>query len=275
MKFAMNFRYDNYLQSDIDEIILNWKGTERQLVSLPQFIKVNHLHDITISIPTSDSLTPVEVDLISSLCKQYPNFKVRFDKLSREDLLTIEEKEIRFYINKMCGDPQMVQAMLMLGVTDIYISGCLAFNLERVHKAVSFLDEEDNYIHTVNIRVIPNLVQTVEGLPDYKGFFLRPEELEYYSQWIDVFELYTPIEDDKTPAVTLRAYKFDKSWYGDLTEIIFGLQTTIDGKRLSKVWGESRANCNKRCYLGSNCRICDLFIEQIKYLEELDIISGG
>ena len=34
-KFAMNFRYDNYHQSDVDEIILNWKGTERQLQALP------------------------------------------------------------------------------------------------------------------------------------------------------------------------------------------------------------------------------------------------
>ena len=34
-KFAMNFRYDNYHQSDVDEIILNWKGTERQLYALP------------------------------------------------------------------------------------------------------------------------------------------------------------------------------------------------------------------------------------------------
>ena len=232
---------------------------------------MNSQHDFHISIEKDHNLSTAEWGLLSSLCKEYPTFKVRFDEISREELDNIYKYNIQFYLRRVCGDHDMVQALLRMGVSDIYIGGVAGFNINNIVKSVTYLNDEGEYEKLVTLRCIPNRVQTVEGLPDIKGFFIRPEDIQLYTNLgIDVFEL----DSTDAPAVTLRAYKHDKCWYGDLSEIIYGLNTELDSKRLSYMWGNIRANCNKRCFLGARCQICDLFLEQTKQLAELGIVAA-
>ena len=278
MKFAMPFNYNNYNQSDVDQIILKWDNTEKQLENLPKFLQQNiEQHDITLAVPSKDSFTSVELTLMSELCQKYDNFKVRFDALTQEELQIIYQNNIRFFLNKYCGCLDEYAAVRQMGVSDVYVSGELAFNMEKVSLGLLHKNEEGYYRSPV-IRVVPNLVQTAEGLPDYKGFFIRPEDIEYYSNYVDVFELYIHKDDNLTPAALLRAYKQEQTWFGDLSELILGLDTPIDNKRLSDDWGKIRSRCCKRCELYSNCNCCGLLIDQtslISQYKEDDQERGG
>jgi hypothetical protein len=91
----------------------------------------------------------------------------------------------------------------------------------------------------------------------YLDGFIRPEETQMYSEYIDVFEL-SPFIDDKEGLDTLyRIYAEDKMWKGDLRLIIKGIFTKLDGGTLMKrQWSKYRVDCRRNCMKGHSCRIC-------------------
>lgn len=135
-----------------------------------------------------------------------------------------------------------------------------------------FLDKVSKILHEKNIkvRVFPNICQSsFPDTPSIKTFFIRPEDISIYSDFVDVFELIT---DEDRQSVIYKVYKQEK-WFGKISEIIPSFHDDLDSKYLMDSFGLIRSVCGKRCmYKPGRCRICDRFSELADTFKENKIM---
>ena len=122
----------------------------------------------------------------------------------------------------------------------------------------------------VRIRIYPNVAQSQwKDTPDFKKFWIRPEDIHLYDGIVDVCEFFG---EPKHIPILLKIYKEDKKWLGALKDLIIGLHTTIDNRLINfEFFGEGRINCGKKCLKGNACRRCDRVVELAKTLEKVNL----
>ena len=104
---------------------------------------------------------------------------------------------------------------------------------------------------------------------DIKKFWIRPEDVEVYGQYIDTIEFFgTP----QQVGVLLKVYKEDKKWFGQLKEIIFGLKSDLDSRYIVPRFAEQRVSCKKECLKGGKCRICERVVDLSHSLKDANLI---
>lgn len=129
----------------------------------------------------------------------------------------------------------------------------LTFDLKRAKEKVG----------NIILRTVPNYaydsyIQRDNGL---KGFYIRPEDIEYYNQWIDVCEFRLLGQDYLTKEeALLHIYKDNKMWPGNLNLLITNFHLDVDNRGLPDAFAKIRANCRQRCESGGNCHFCETSI---------------
>lgn len=178
----------------------------------------------------------------------------------------LKEKNLPFFVGDKLWFADTFDKLIFFcnsGVTDVYITGELCFNLDKVKKIV------DKY--NVKIRVMPNIVQhsgfyTAPHMNSMTGFWIRPNDLNLYEDYIDVIEFYG---DSKKQEVLYEIYFEDKNYYGNLGFVVEGL-TSIRNENMSSKFTEFRLNCGKKCQLDI-CHKCDRFKIASDLLEENEL----
>jgi hypothetical protein len=125
----------------------------------------------------------------------------------------------------------------------------------------------------VNIRMYPNVAQapticeafSPEG-EDIKKFFIRPEDLDQYEDYVDVIEFFGPLDKQD---VLMDIYK-DGYWMGGLDELIIGFKDKINCMNLMPDFGFYRLACGHRCDL-EKCNYCDISKSLAAELKAKDI----
>lgn len=177
-------------------------------------------------------------------------------------MLRAEYYEIpHFFINPITTIDQL-NGMLKYKPTDMYICEELGFSLDKV----STLLHNNN----IKVRVFPNICQSsFSETPSIKTFFIRPEDIDIYSIFVDVFEL---ISDKERQEILFKVYK-QEQWFGKIQEIIPTFKGELDSKYLLNTFGVIRSRCGKRCmYKPESCSICDRFIELSDTFKENKIV---
>jgi hypothetical protein len=136
--------------------------------------------------------------------------------------------------------------LLKYNPTDMYICEELGFSLDKVSKIL-----HDN---NIKVRVFPNICQSsFPETPSIKTFFVRPEDIDFYSTFVDVFEL---ISDEERQPILYKIYKQGK-WFGKIQEIIPTFKGKLDSRYILNTFGVVRSKCGKRCmYVPGSCSIC-------------------
>lgn len=144
----------------------------------------------------------------------------------------------------------------------MYICEELGFSIEQVSKIL-----HDN---NVKVRVYPNICQSsFSSTPSLKTFFIRPEDIIFYSIFVDVFELVT---DQDRQSIIYKIYKQGK-WFGDLKEIIPSFKDDLDNRYILNPFGFIRAKCKKKCmYAPGSCTICEKFLDLGDTLKKNNIV---
>lgn len=208
-------------------------------------------------------------EVLKGIKEKYPVVKIALLVSLDIPKLTEEVAEL-----KMCGIdvfpatvPQSWTTFLSYidrGFSDIYIGDELGFDLINVYS----IAKENK----VKIRVIPNYAFSLwSNIPQVKKFFIRPEDIDFYSPFIDVLEMLG--SQKSNPAIEsllYKTYKKDKKWFGgSLDEIIIDLELPVlDGRYVHKDFSEKRIQCQRRCLKGGKCRICDKIIDLAKTLKD-------
>ena len=122
----------------------------------------------------------------------------------------------------------------------------------------------------MRIRVFPNVAQcSTEYTNDLKKFFIRPEDLENYEPYVDVYEFYG---DSNKLLTYYQIYKYDKKWFGPLKDLIIGFNDEIDNKYIIPRFPERRIKCGKKCLKGVSCSMCETIEQLSKTLEDAKMI---
>jgi hypothetical protein len=179
----------------------------------------------------------------------------------------LHETGLPHYYKELITDWDKFNGFLSLDVTDIFIAENLAFSVKFASSAAKKNGKA--------LRSFCNICETSwNKTPSLKTFFIRPEDIDLYNEYIDTFEFYT----DSISAARLNAlyeiYTKDKYWFGKLSELITGYVGEEDSRFIIPRFGTVRLNCEKRCMKGvqPTCKICDRIIELSKTLKDKEIM---
>lgn len=173
----------------------------------------------------------------------------------------LRESGIPFFFDYRANTWESFDALIQLGVSDIYVSEALGFELSKLGPVA--------HAAGISIRVFANVCQTIlPWIDSLKSFFIRPEGVPSYEPYVDVIEFYG---DTNVQDVMYKAYALDKQWFGPLKEIIIGLDSEIESPRLMRAFEVMRVRCGKKCLKGIKCNMCNEIAELSCTLKEKNL----
>ena len=268
MKFCIPFFTNfNYLDT-IDEIVIKYKPKD---TSLLEFLSGRRSQRVIIDIkPDEETLKNFEeniedrVKFFSALQKQNPeiNFVLRIP-VNKEIYTPLTDAEVPFFFDTFVKDWDTLYGLMKLHPTDMYITENLGFELDKVAEIL--------HNHNIKVRVFPNVAQSSwSQTPALKKFFIRPEDVEIYSEYVDIMELWGELSHIN---IYYKIYAIDKKWFGELSECIIGFNDKeFDSRHILPMFAEKRIKCGKKCFKGSKCQVCNYIQNLSKTLKDKGLI---
>lgn len=197
----------------------------------------------------ADDFSESEIKKLIAIRKTYPqyDFAVALNRYYPPLLEQLQAADLKYYVAAPCLEWETLHALLSFGVSDVNVSGPLAFELTKVKTALLFADQK------VQIRVTPNMiVKTLPETPDLIGFFIRPEDVEVYEGFVDIMEF----EGLELQDTFYSIYAENKRFIGNLNQCIYNFKEPVDNKGLIPLFGERRRDCGRQCLQGGRCKRC-------------------
>lgn len=257
------FTKDFIHNDEVSQFTVKYNSDTDDFMNLVKFISSypNHRINIELIAPNEDAF------LLSALMKFHHNVYFLLNSAYVEKVDEFTAAGLKFFFDLPATNWDILHSLVKSGVSDVYVSGDLGFCMNQVKRVC---DDND-----VQIRLMLGLAQQADpmGTSDsLVSFYIRPEDVDMYAEYADVFELFLTDRHPSVMPVLYSIFVTDKLWFGDLSEIIVGLETSLDSRTLLETFGLYRLNCKKRCYKGSNCEICYRERELSLIMLEKDIL---
>ena len=256
MKYSIRYYKGCPILEEVDEIIIKYNEKDPEIIKFVQKWK----EDQRIILDISDLSNEEIVDNLSLFTTCNTLHNIAFLLFKDQDYVSLAEANLDFFFFDTidCLDELIFQTNL--GVSDIYIEGELGFYLKTIY---------DVYGDSFNIRVIPNTSESFSNSYDekFKNFFIRPEDMEIYSEYVDIIEFAGSLT---IQPVLYKIYK-EGHWNGDLSILIQGLRKHINNLYIIPLFGTTRLNCKKRCAF-DKCHVCDRIQDTAKILQEENLM---
>lgn len=258
MKFSVmktdSFEYYN----EVDEVIFLYYGTEDLYGQISNTL--TREEQVANIRPSSSE---VDKDIFFGLLDKINNefnvlVSINFN-YQREYADILKEKNIPFMFYNLAKDFSTVKAMQMAGASEVCIVEDLCFSLDKI---------QDFRKEGLKIRMYPDVAQVASGcsnLPVLTNFWVRPEDVELYAQYVDTFEIW----HDKNLSTIFKIYK-QGQWKGDIREIITDYRDSLENTSIAPYFGQSRISCGKACLHG-RCNVCFRIQELAERFNEADI----
>lgn len=261
MKFSMPFNLYSRYSYKVDQLIINY---HKDLKALDGFLEDHKNQRIILAFNSNNQIDKNLLTIISNYIPVHSNLCVRIPTYDQAIVDQLQELKIPFFTNDYVASWDELYTALHRPVTDIYVVEELGFVLDKVAAAA--------HSKNIKVRVFPNVAQSRSEIPAIKRFFIRPEDLSFYEPYVDVYEFYTADAKINTD-VFYEIYSQDQKWFGDLNEIIIGLKTSFDSRCILNEFGKQRTTCDRTCFKGGHCQICDRIYEVSKLLKEADLMT--
>ena len=253
MKYAIKFYRGCRVLDKADEIIIKYDYTEPDLVRYAETIPERQRLIVNITDLPADQ-EEGSLAILDAARRAHKNFAV-LCSYEQHILVDLDLSNIPYFFIERATTFDDFAGMIKYRIKDIYIANELGFFLDKISK----ICKEQH----IQVRVNPNAVQTssyfsTEGV---KQFFIRPDDTEFYEQYVDVFEFAGELTQQP---VYYEIYR-DGRWLGDLDEIIIGLSSSINNMAILPVF-HNRASCEKRCTFGK-CDLCSRVVETSREIE--------
>lgn len=257
MKYAINYYRECPILDAADEIIIQYKKKDAELIHFVQKYKESQRIIANAAMLDFETLSE-NLEIFNAAHEAHPAFTVLISIKNLSFSESLKNYEIPFFFIEGATCLDDVNDFIEAGVSDIYIQNELGFNI----KQISYFCQEKN----VQVRVYPNVAQNKDNIPTRNSltdFFIRPEAVPLYEPFVDVMEFYGAI--DRQP-VLYRIYK-DEKWLGDLSDLILELGVQIDNRTIVPYFDALRINCRKECTLGK-CNACKSIEKMSNVLKE-------
>lgn len=257
MIFCLNYYPHQKYIEQAEELKIKYRPSDKTLQAFLQ-----KYQDKSIIITVSDSFGDVDLKLFKGLREKYKNFKLVINYYNKELIKMVKEAEIPFFFKNFATTADQMAAYSTYCPTDMYICEELGFHLDKISETLHSLN--------IKIRVLPNICQSnYSEIPSIKTFFIRPEDIIYYRDYVDVLE---PVSDKMRQETIFRVYK-ERKWFGKINELIPTFVGDLDSKYVMPSFGLVRSRCGRRCmYKPSSCGICDRFIDLANTFEEKGVV---
>lgn len=251
MKYCIDF-YGQQLDllNQVEEININLLNI-KNLNDLEEFCELHKNQRINLCIDDYEeainkSILTYAIDFqkqhqIYNIYIRLPGYSDWSDEIKKDNI------NCKFYFNTKIVDWDTLLFYLDYGVTDVFITEAMGFELENIASIV--------HKYNAQIRVFPNVAQAAKKQTDgLLKFWIRPEDTDFYNNYVDVYEFY--YDSYEKQLIYYDIYENDKKWSGDLQEIIIGLDKNINNTKLVPRFAYKRVRCNRKCMKGSECQIC-------------------
>lgn len=260
--------YSNKIDVSVfDELNIIYQNQDRQLVD---FLQKHINQKINLIIQDINSFEENQEWLkLNAIHEKYPdlNFKICFGQLQKfqevSDILQhcIENLKIPFFTGYLVTNFDQLNHLCSFGISEVYLGEDICFDLKRA-RAVC-----DRY--KIRIRAFPNVGQSsIKSSPALKKFFIRPEDVEEYSDVIDVFEFWGPLDRQN---VLYKIYS-KGVWFGDLNDLLLDCDLHFDSRRIVPGFAQIRKTCGRKCMKGEHCSICDKIYNISEKLADKNLI---
>lgn len=257
MRYCIDY-HPSFKNIDIaDELTVKYNKRNDALIDFLEKFK-----DKRINLTIEESLTYSELQLLKTISDKYTNLILRFESYDNNSMEDIVECGVPFFFGNRVNNWDEFLGFVELGVTDIYIVEDLCFELDKI----SIIAHNEG----IQLRTYPNVAQSSwKYAPDIKKFWIRPEDMITYEKYIDVCEFFG---SEQHMSTLLKIYKKDKKWFGDLQEIIIGLNQPLDSRFVIPRFAERRVGCGKECLKGGKCQLCDRVVSLSKTLKNANLM---
>ena len=255
MKYAIRFYRGCRVLDKADEIIIKYTETEPELIKFVQSYKSTQriivlvpelmAYASTLEDDQEQDVIEENVRIFSTAMEAHPEFAVMLDYDHSDWVEKLEAANIPFFFCATVTSKTEFRYALKYNISDIYIGGELGFSMKEV--------AETCHSRGIKVRVTPNFIYNSSRFAkkfDITNFFIRPEDTEFYEQYVDVFEFRCMLTQQPAYYDIYR----DGRWLGDLQYIIINLDENIDNRTILPQF-QKRANCGKRCAF-DKCDIC-------------------
>ena len=256
MKYCINYtehRHFKYMK-EVDELEYNYK---REDVHLLDFL--NNFSTKRLIIRLNEDILEEDVKRFAKIREEFPGVQIAFslpafnDYTSRGLFNELKNMGYEVFFHSLCNNWETLNVMKDMGVSDIYLVEQMGFEIAAAAAILHPLN--------INIRTFPNICQTTVNTGDIdpiRTFFIRPEDIDAYEDYIDVLEFFNA---EKNIETYYKVYAKQGYWYGTLDELIINFNNPIDSRALPTVFGSKRVNCGRRCLKGKTCMLCDRLVE--------------
>jgi hypothetical protein len=259
MKCCIDFTKRSKILDKVDEITIEYHNN---MVDLFEFLEKYPDKRVNIFILNDKDISEIDIKNFASIKEKY-NVYLKLVKYNKSLVNTVVENNIPFFFNNNISDIDTFNGYVHLGVSDIYVAEDLCFQLDKLAEVA--------HEAGIALRTYANICQTRwKEMDSLKTFFIRPEDLEFYEDYLDTIEFIT--KEDKDIDIFYEIYFVDKKWFGKLNEIIIGFDSEIDSRFILPKFAERRIKCNKNCMKNGKCRMCEVIDELAETLKDKGIM---
>ena len=259
MKYCMRFYTGCRNLNNVNEIILKYNHKTTEIIEYVK--KYDQEQRIILNAAGLDALSLLaSKDIFIAVKEIHPNAALLLSFNHKNTLDSIKEWGIDFFFMELVDSWDKLNSYIKLGVSDVYIGNEFAFSITSIGKYC--------HDHNVKVRAYVNVAQsssTMGNMDTITSFFIRPEDIEYYDDYLDVTEFFGPVEKQD---VLYEIYTKGK-WLGNLKDLIIGLKDSVNNRVIMGCFGVVRMRCGKHCNY-QNCNICTSFIDINEVVEEAD-----
>ncbi len=262
MKYGIQYHRDFRYLDSVAEVIIVY---DKFKIGLLDFLKTREDEQRIVVDAGGVDYESMDYDIIIAAKQIHPNLTIKVDSGIESAILDrFKEAELDFFFCNFIDTWDKLISVIKTGVSDVYITNELGFELDEV----SLICKENN----VKVRVFANVAQTsshMKNLDTIKFFYIRPEDVFIYDDYVDVIEFFGP----KTRQSVLYDIYTNGRWLGDLKDLILGLDVSAYSKHIVPYFGSRRVRCRKQCNQ-NQCCLCDGILELAKELQEKGIEIG-
>lgn len=245
MKFGLSSRQTAEYLKQADEIVVNYKDHK----IIPQHIERYPQARINLALPYDQK---EKIDF-SAIADYYNMAKGNFilGVVNGEQLGWAREKLIPAYHRALLHTFQELRDMVAAGVEEVILGAPLFFQLDKIRR----------HFPNVKVRATAN-VALPEGTMCYNngvaGIWIRPEDVELYSEYIDTLTFYGTITEEQA---LYRIYALQHKWPGNINLIIKDLDSAAVNRMIPPTLGEARINCGQKCMENGICHLCQRMLD--------------
>lgn len=270
MKSCLEWRRSCRFLSEVDQFNIDFKDKKQQLIKFLDIFAITQR--VNIRIPNNLSENQIELLIALGESQKY-NIAIcfirKYSYQNEQIFNNFKSHNIPCYFYNLIDNWDELTGYCSIGVSDIFVTGELGFDLERAAAAT--------HKNNVRIRCYVNMCQSrwLKDTTGLKTFFIRPEDLQIYNDYIDVIQFSLRDEDLQQQDILYQIYFKDNKWDGDLKEIIQGLKVSLNSYYLlGNEFGKRRLNCQKRCLKGnSRCNFCETIKNLADTIENSPILE--